>query len=139
MNLKDFIDKKQVRKATKDISLAKSLLSNAKSDLKFLERLEIDSISARKIMCNYYDVLRSILEAMASLDGYKVYSHEAFTYYLKEKGENVAAEKFDRFRKIRNGINYYGKDISVKEAKENADHIKKLIDLLIERYLEEIA
>ena len=138
MNLQDFINKQQVRKATKDISLAKSLLLNAKSDIEFLDRLEIDTISARKIMCNYYDVLRSILEAITALDGYKIYLHEAFTFYLKGKGENVFAEKFDRFRKIRNGINYHGKGISIEEAKENKDQIKKLIGLLIEKYLKGI-
>lgn len=85
MKLKDFIEKKQVRKASEDIPLAKSLLRTAEIDLEFLKKLKIDDISARKIMTNYYDVLRSILEAIAILKGYKIYSHEAFTYFLKEE------------------------------------------------------
>ncbi len=135
MRLYDFIEKGYVKKISKDIALAKSLVATAKKDLVFLKKLSIDKISARRILGNYYDVLRSILEAISVLDGYKIYSHEAFTYFLKEKGENLIAEKFDRLRKIRNSINYYGKNVSVEEARENVDEIIKLIKFLIRRYL----
>tara|TARA_Y100000310_G_scaffold176061_1_gene176191 strand:- start:572 stop:988 length:417 start_codon:yes stop_codon:yes gene_type:complete len=138
MNFSDFIETKKVKKANKDISLIKSLVFTSKNDLKFLSSLVIDKISARKIMCNYYDILRSVLEAIALMDGYKVYSHEAFTYFLKEKNEQTISDKFDRFRKIRNDINYYGKNISVEDVKENSEQIKKLINLLIKKYLGEI-
>ena len=138
MKFEDFIGKGQVRKASKDVSLAKSLVKTAYSDLKFLNAIPLNENSARKVMGNYYDVLRSIMEAIAVLSGYKVYSHEAFAYFLKEKGEVVIAEKFDRFRKIRNKINYYGKGISIEEAKENSDEIKKIINVLKLKYLEGI-
>lgn len=137
MKLKDFIDKGLVKRANKDVSLAKSLINSAENDLKFLENLEINEISARKIMSNYYDVLRSITEAISALDGYKIYSHDAFTYFLIEKGENLFAEKFDRFRRIRNKINYYGKPISVEEVKENVKEIIKLINEIKRKYLSE--
>ena len=39
------------------------------------------------------------------------------------------------FRKIRNKINYYGGDISIKEAVEIVGEIIKLINYLIEKYL----
>lgn len=139
MKLKDFIEKKQVRKASKDIPLAKSLLRTAEIDLEFLKKLKIDDISARKIMTNYYDVLRSILEAIAILKGYKIYSHEAFTYFLKEEEEeDLIAKKFDRLRRIRNGINYYGKSISIEEVGEIISQISKLIKILKEKYLNKI-
>ena len=76
-----------------------------------------------------------ILEAISIIDGFKIYSHEAFTYFLKEKGEEVLSTKFDRFRKIRNSINYYGKDISIEETKENIEEIKEMIKSLIKKYL----
>lgn len=138
MKFENFIDEGQARRATKDILLAKSLLNTAKKDIKFLEDLKISEDSSRKIMTNYYDVLRSILEAISAIEGYKIYSHEAFTYFLKEKGEDVISIKFDRFRKIRNGINYYGKDISAVETRENVEEIKKIIRVLIDKYLKEI-
>ena len=138
MKFNDFIKIGQVKIAAKDKSLAKSLLITSENDLKFLETLEINKISARKIMSNYHDVLRSILEAISSLDGYKIYSHEAFTYFLKEKSEDFIAKKFDRYRKIRNNINYYGKDVSVEEVKEHNVEIKKTIGILKKRYLENL-
>ena len=138
MKFEDFIGKGQVRKTSKDISLAKSLVRTAYSDLKFLNTIPLNENSARKVIGNYYDVLRSIMEAIAALSGYKVYSHEAFAYFLREKGEVAIAEKFDRFRRIRNKINYYGKDISIEEAKENSDEIKKIINALKLKYLEGI-
>ncbi len=135
MKFEDFIEKRLVRKASKDINLAKSLLQNIKRDLEFLDGLEINENSSRKLMTNYYDVLRSVLEAISTINNYKIYSHEAFTYFLKEKGEDVFAIKFDRFRKIRNSINYYGVDISIGETKENIKEIKNMIKRLIKKYL----
>ena len=139
MKFSDFIEKGLVKHALLDISLVKSLVATAEDDLKFLSSLPINNNSARKLMSNYYDILRSILEAITALDGYKVYSHEAFTFYLKEKGENAVAEKFDRFRKIRNGINYYGKSISADETRENTAEMAKLITLLKMKYLSDMA
>ena len=57
---------------------------------------------------------------------------------MKEKNENLIAEKFDRFRKIRNGINYYGKNITSEECKENIKEIIKLINMLKEKYLKDV-
>lgn len=136
MKFEDFIKLRKVRKAQVDNQLIKSLLITADSDLKFLFKLKINEISSRKIVSNYYDVLRSLLEALAAKDGYKVYSHEAFTLLLKEKGDELLSEKFDRFRQIRNKINYYGKTISVQAAKEYAEEIKELINNIKSKYFD---
>lgn len=137
MRFEDFIKKGEVRKSSLDISLIKSLYKNTINDLKYLKKQEINEISARKIVSNYYDCLRSILEAIALLDGYKIYQHEAFTFFLKEKGEDLLSLKFDRFRKIRNRINYYGGDISIDTAKEFVEEIIESIEYLIKKYLKE--
>ncbi|MBU2496752.1 MAG: hypothetical protein KJ767_01690 [Nanoarchaeota archaeon] len=138
MRFKDFIERGQVRKTSKNLSLVKSLIKTSDEDLKFIKSLEISNKSARKIMVSYYDILRSVIEAMSILDGYKVYSHEAFTHFLKERGENLIAQKFDRFRIIRNKINYYGKSISVEEVKENTKEIIRIIEILKKRHLSSI-
>ena len=130
MKLKDFIEKKLVKKISPDHALAKSLQKTAEKDLTFLKNTPINQDSARKITSNYYDVLRSLIEALTTLDGYKMYSHEAYTHYLKEKGEEHLAEKYDRYRKIRNKINYYGEDINTEEAKEYTKEITQLIEIL---------
>jgi len=134
MKFEDFIKNGNVRRSSKDESLVKSLIRNSKKDLKFLDKIKIDANSSRKLMANYYDVLRSILEAMVLLKKYKVYSHEAFTYFLKENGEEIISIKFDRFRKIRNSINYYGGDITMEDAKENILEIQKIIKYLLSKY-----
>lgn len=138
MKFEDFIRQGLVRRASKDKVLAKSLVQNARKDIEFLNSLKINEKSSRKLTTNYYDVLRSILEAMSAIEGYKIYSHEAFAYFLKEKNEELLSIKFDRFRKIRNSINYYGEDILVKEAEENVKEIKKIIKILIEKYLKNL-
>lgn len=135
MNFNELIGRGMVRKASRDENLARSLVKQAENDLSFFNSLEINELSSRKLVSNYYDILRAILEAMSALDGYKIYGHEAFSYYLKEKGEEVIAEKFDRFREIRNKINYYGRKVSVEQAKENIDDMKQIIKILKDRYL----
>ncbi len=138
MRFEDYINKKQVKIRSKDVILAKSLLETAQLDLKYLKSLTITEISARKITANYYDILRSLAEALAALDGYKVYSHEAFTYYLKEFVNNDSGNKFDRFRKIRNNINYYGKTIEKEESENIIKSINLLINLLIKKIKEKL-
>lgn len=135
MKFSDFLRNNSARKSNKDSNLAKALLKNSLKDLEFLNSLKIDSNSSRKLMSNYYDCLRSILEAISAQEGYKIYSHEAFTYYLKEKKEEEISLKFDRFRKIRNAINYYGEEIDLEQTKENINEIKELIRRLIKKYL----
>ena len=136
MKFEDFIRKGDVRKVTKDAELAKALFRTAEKDFTFFRNLKVDENSSRKLVSNYYDILRSILEGMAILEGFKVYAHDAFTYYLIYKGESRLAEEFDRFRRIRNAINYYGRDISVNEAKDVLQGITELIDKIKSKYAE---
>lgn len=135
MKFDDFLKQRLARKAKRDENLAKALLITTKRDLIFLERTKIDEFSSRKIVVDYYDVLRSLLEAIAALNGFKIYSHEAFTYYLKDIGEEIISIKFDRLRKIRNRINYYGQLVSIEEAEENIKEMKEVIEMLINKYL----
>lgn len=134
MRFDDFLKQGFARVAKKDENLAKALFITSKRDLIFLERTKIDGFSSRKILSGYYDVLRNLLEAIAALNGFKIYSHEAFTFYLKEIGEETISIKFDRLRKLRNRINYYGQLVSIEEAKENVKEMKEIIDFLINKY-----
>ena len=135
MKFEDFVRRGDVRKTSKDERLVKSLVSNSQKDIVFLDSLKLNENSVRKIFSSYYDVLRSILEAIAALDGFKVYLHEAFTYFLKEKDEEKISFAFDRFRRMRNKINYYGVDISVVECKVSVEEMKEMIKFLVDKYL----
>jgi hypothetical protein len=138
MKFEDFIEKGLARKSSRDYELSKALIAQLKIDMEFLDGLEINEKSSRRLMSNYYDLLRSVLEAISSVKGYKIYSHEAFTYFLKENSEELLSVKFDRFRRIRNAINYYGEEISTEETKENIKEIKKMINFLKNKYLKEL-
>jgi len=135
MNFSDFIKKGEVKKNFVNTELIKSLIKNVKKDLFFLESVKINGDSSRKIMTNYYDSLRIVLEAIACSKGYKVYNHKAFVFFLKEIDENKISIEFDRLRKIRNSINYYGEDISLEETTSNVKEIKKIINYLLGKYL----
>lgn len=138
MKFGDFIKKGMAKRKKTDRNLARVLKKTAEIDLKFFERINIDDVSARKVVSGYYDILREILEGLAAIKGYKIYSHETFTYFLKKNGEDIRAEKFDRFRLIRNRINYYGKSVSCEEAKEYSEEIKKMIDYFLRKLNDEI-
>jgi len=66
-----------------------------------------------------YDAIRTYLECISAKEGYKIYNHECYTFFLKEiLKKDLIAEEFDKYRKIRNGINYYGKEISKEESEK---------------------
>ncbi len=136
MKFDDFIKEGKVRKTSPDRLMAESIIKNTIEDLKFLNATPVTELSKRKLVSNYYDSLRSLLEAISLIKGYKIYSHEAFTPFLKEKlGEERLSTKFDRFRKIRNGLNYYGKSIELTEAKEFTSELKSVIEYIKKRLL----
>jgi hypothetical protein len=131
MNFQSFIKQGKVRRGEPDISMSKSLVKMSENHILFLKSLEITETSCNTIFTTYYEALREIIEAITIKYGYKVYSHEAFTFYLKEKlNETAVAEKFDRYRRLRNNVNYYGKPISTDETKIAKEDIQKIIQKL---------
>ena len=76
------------------------------------------TIRAEDGLENAYEAMREAADALLYLDGFKSYSHEASIAYLLRKGfgESEIIE-IDRFRKIRNGIKYYGRDCNLEDAK----------------------
>ena len=138
MNFQYFINNGTVRKASPDTQLAKSLVRMSGNQIISMEKLEITEVIASTVMSNLYEALREIIEAIAAKEGYKIYSHEAYTYFLKEKGEHLTAEKFDRFRKIRNNIHYYGKSVEKDSVKAHKEDILKIIDYLKTKFLDDV-
>lgn len=138
MKFQNFIDDQKARKTTPDMQLAKSLVGMSDNHIEVIRRIAIDEITASTVMTNYYEALREIVEAIAAKRGYKVYSHDALTYFLKELGKDLIADKFDRFRKIRNGINYYGKQIGKESAENNVKEIEKIIAELKQKFLNDV-
>jgi len=113
----DYLDSMDVRKVSPDNRLAKSIIEISDRRINFLKPQKIDSNNAPIILSEYYEALHEICRAIFAVKGFKTHSHESITAFLKEVlNENEFSVIFDRYRKIRNGINYYGKTVGASEA-----------------------
>lgn len=135
MRFEDFIEEGSVHKATPDPQKAKALVNMASNNLRVVKQISLDDDSASLILSSAYESLRQVLEAMAHTQGYKVFSHLAYTSYLSEKGEEGASATFDRLRKLRNGVNYYGKSVPKEVTKQALQDIELLCNKLQKKYL----
>ena len=137
MDFKECIKKRIVKGVCSDGELIKSLLKTSKNKLYSGEKLGLDDITSTSKISLMYDSLRELLEALALKKGFKIYNHECYTSFLKEVvGLDAISEEFDDLRKIRNNINYYGKEISIKEAKQVLEQIKELRSKILNLILE---
>lgn len=114
------IQRGDAREIDKDPLRAKSLIKSSKDALLSAKELSLKEHNFKAIIRELYEALRQHAEALGYLRGYKFSTHEVITLFLKEiiKKEDISL-KFDRYRKLRNGINYYGRDVS-QEAVEKA-------------------
>jgi len=127
MDWKACMDKSLAKKAKTDTNLLISLKKSSAKKLESESMLPLNDTTAASKISLAYDALREVLEALAIKNGYKIYNHECYTAFLKEIIEQSAiADKFDKFRKIRNSINYYGKEITSVEAEPLLAEIRKL-------------
>jgi hypothetical protein len=129
MDWKECNTRRLVKKITADTELAESLVKSAQKKLETANRIKLDDVTATSKITLFYDSLREILESIAIKNGFKIYNHDCYCAFLKEViDQEEVAELFDRFRKIRNSINYYGKDIKPKEAEEIIEDMAELIN-----------
>jgi spore germination protein YaaH len=135
MDFNIFIKNNKVRRGRADPEKAKALLNMSDRTRKTVDTIKINETSASIVLTVSYESLREILEAISLLEGFKVYSHEAYTAYLQKLGEEKIAIMFDRLRKLRNGVNYYGKTVSIEVAKEALKDCKELCAILKRRYV----
>lgn len=126
MDWKSCIKKNLTKEIKIDENLIKSLIISAKIKIDAEESMN-NKFSEPKISL-IYDALRMYLEALALKNKFKIYNHECYVAFLKEilKKSDFALQ-FDKARKIRNAINYYGKRINEKESKQIIKEIKELI------------
>ncbi|MFH0906220.1 MAG: hypothetical protein V1824_02700 [archaeon] len=136
MDFKECLKKRIAKEVKEDKELINSLLKTSKNKLESEQKLKLDEITASSKISLIYDSLREILEALAIKSGYKIYNHECYVYFLKEiLNESFKADEFDELRKIRNNINYYAQDISIGEAKDVLERIKKLREEILKMFL----
>jgi len=120
-----------VKKVPIDKIMAKSLLLSGDEALYAAQKLPLEQGTAKAILRELYEGLRQHCEAIGYFRGYKFRSHEAITYFIEEVLHDTAlAARFDRYRKLRNGINYYGKDVSLETVKEALQEIPEIVKKL---------
>jgi len=136
MDWQECRNKRFVKEVKIDKNLISSLLKSSKRRFESDERLKLDETTASTKISVAYEALREILEALAIAKGFKIYNHECFCSFLDEicKDKPFSVD-FDRFRKIRNQINYYGKDIPAKEAEIIIKEIILLSKKITDKYL----
>ncbi len=118
-----------VKEVKVDKNLIASLFGSSAKKLYSEALLELNNDTASSKISLVYDALRELLEALAISKSYKIYNHECYCSFLKEViNESVLGDEFDEFRKIRNAINYYGKDVNAEEAKATLEKMKALIE-----------
>lgn len=135
MLFEEFVKEGKVIKGEKDGQKAKALLKMSDNNLKTAETIDITEVTSSTVFGIVYEALREVVEAICLLDGWKVYSHEAFTAFLSDLGEEAISVKFDRLRKIRNGANYYGKSVSIAVTNDAKVQVLKMCDFLKKKYL----
>jgi len=129
------LQERQVKQIKQDVEMASSLEKTSANKTFSSNQLEFrDETIAAKISLSY-DAVRELLEAIALRQGFKIYNHVCYTAFLKEiLTQAQLGEDFDTVRKIRNDVNYYGKEISTEEAKTVLNQIeilrKKILTLL---------
>ncbi len=124
--------KRIAKSVNPDLEMIKALVKTSENKWISQELLPLNQSTAASKISLAYDSLRELLEVLALKKGFKVYNHECYTAFLKEVIlESEKADNFDDLRKLRNKINYYGKDINEKEAIETIKRIKILRDFII--------
>jgi len=127
MDFDECLKRRIAKEIKEDQELITSLLKTSQNKFDSATKLKLSEITSNSKISLLYDSLRELLEALAIKNGYKIYNHECYTYFLKEiLNESQKGDEFDELRKIRNNINYYGKDISIEEAKEVLNRITRL-------------
>ncbi len=124
-------DKRIVKDISIDEHMINSILKTSKDKIESENLLPLNSTTISSKISLAYDSLRELLEATALKNGFKIYNHECYTPFIKEilKDSNLGDE-FDEIRRLRNSINYYGKEISKEECIEIVNNIKNLIKKL---------
>lgn len=116
----------------KDLARAKSLIESAKKRKRVMEKyLPLNEETSKQITEESYDIVRELIEAILSRNGYKSYSHEATISFLKELKFSDYDLKFtDDLRKIRNGSKYYGEDIDIEYTQKVSKFLNEIFDKL---------
>lgn len=134
MNFENSLIEGKAKKIAPNKIRASSLFKSSIQAIETAKIIQLNPNALKSIIRELYEGLREYCEAIGYSKGYKFLDHESITYFLRDiLKEQSISKKFDRYRKLRNGINYYGEDVDIETVKEAILEIPKLIKEL-ERY-----
>ncbi|MFT7616303.1 MAG: hypothetical protein ACI8Y7_001134 [Candidatus Woesearchaeota archaeon] len=112
-----------------DTDLIQSLLVSSHNKIRSSQKLPFEDFALSSKIILAYDALREYLEAYSLSCSYKIYNHECYAAFLLETHDlPTIADSFDRLRKIRNRINYYGEEVSLEQTKMLVKDIKDTLN-----------
>ena len=133
MTMKELIQQGLVREIPPNNSRAKSLMLMSGQTMDAVIKLDLSGENSSIIFRELYECLRQAIEAIGYKKGLKFENHESLKTFIGEVLNNkVLASDFDRFRKIRNGINYYGDTVSLETAAQAIKDIPKYVRELLD-------
>ncbi|MBI4177466.1 MAG: hypothetical protein HY516_03805 [Candidatus Aenigmarchaeota archaeon] len=138
MDLNECFRKGFIKKTIVNKELVKSLIEMSDTRGSVVKAANITKTDVSVYVSLAYDSLREVLEALCVLNGYKVLSHMCVGELLDSVVKNFDYDSFDRFRWIRNGINYYGEKIDFEQGKEVIAKIFAMKDDILKNYLKNI-
>jgi hypothetical protein len=134
MNFEFYLSNGKAKKVMPNKIRAFSLFKSAIQAIKTAKTIPQNTGTSKTILRELYEGLREYCEGIGYLRGYKFLDHESISYFLTDVLEEpLIYKRFDRYRKLRNGINYYGEDIEIETIREAIIEIPKLVNEL-EKY-----
>ena len=134
---KDYLsDRQKVKKQGPDFAEADSLMKQASARLADVLTLPLTEKNASFRFEAAYESVREALQAFMALDGFKPYSHEAIVAYALETKicNEREAMALDRYREMRNDINYRGQNVTLEDAKAIILFAKEILSKLKKRF-----
>ena len=128
MNFENSLINGKAKKIMPNKIRASSILKSSIQAIETAKMIQLKQNTLKSILRELYEGLREYCEAIGYLRGYKFLDHESIGYFLRDiLKEQSASMKFDRYRRLRNGISYYGEDVDIETVKEAIIEIPKLI------------
>ena len=128
MNFENSLVNGKAKKVMPNKIRASSLFKSSIQAIETARVIQLNQNTLKSILRELYEGLREYCEAIGYLRGYKFLDHESIGYFLRDViKEQSMSMKFDRYRRLRNGINYYGEDIDIETVKEAIVEIPELI------------
>ena len=135
MNFESCLNNKTAKKIDADLLRAKSMFISSEQAIYTVRLIPLSDKTSKSIFRELYEALKETFEAIGYIKGYKFLDHASIFYFIKDflKKENLS-NMFDRYRKLRNGINYYGESISLESVKESLEDIPETVKNLKNDY-----